>query len=130
MVQLFCIGNFMFLFSRLFNLPQYNAAFGFNSSNVAVGLINFSYGYQAFANVLQFVTNSILRKFEYTADGYALSHGLDKLEHALVKMQVSNVSNLNPDRFFSGYHFAHPSLYERIKRLKDFVADLVKTKAE
>eukprot|EP00026_Physarum_polycephalum_P007646 Phypoly_transcript_07711.p1 GENE.Phypoly_transcript_07711~~Phypoly_transcript_07711.p1 ORF type:complete len:428 (+),score=23.67 Phypoly_transcript_07711:127-1410(+) len=111
-MQLVFVGNFIFLFSRVVSLPEFYASFGFSVADAGIGLVLFSYLYSTFANFLKFVTNLFRRRFEYEADAYALSLGLD-LRRALVHMHGAT-NNVLPDPFYSVYHFAHPSLSERL----------------
>lgn len=111
-MQLVFVGNFIFLFSRVVALPEFYLNFGFRKADAGIGLVLFSYLYSTFANFLKFVTNLFRRRFEYEADSYALALGLD-LRKALVHMHGVS-SHVQPDPFFSVYHFAHPSLSERL----------------
>jgi STE24 endopeptidase len=66
-----------------------------------------------------FVFNAISRIFEYQADSFALHHGKGALlKDALVKLLVENKSNMNPDWLFSMLNYSHPTVAERIQRLR------------
>lgn len=110
-MQLVFVGNFIFLFSRVVSLPEFYQSFGFKSPDAGVGLVLFSYLYSTFANFLKFVTNLFRRRFEYEADSYAMSLGLD-LRKALIHMHHG--ASAHPDPFYSVYHFPHPCLSERL----------------
>jgi len=119
--ELVFIGNFIFLFSRVVNLPSFYVSFGFSRPDAAIGLVLFSYLYSTFANFLRFVTNLVRRRFEYAADAYAISQGLHVRE-ALIKMHGAvTVSHALPDPLYSLYYFAHPPLSERIVWIDHFV---------
>jgi STE24 endopeptidase len=40
------------------------------------------------------------------------------LQQALIKLQVGNLGNMNPDWLFSEYHYSHPPLVERLHALR------------
>ena len=69
--------------------------------------------------VLQFLLTLNTRKNEFQADAFAvnLGHG-SKLTSALVKLQIENLSNMNPDRLYSAYHYSHPPLVERLSAIE------------
>lgn len=112
-MQLVFVGNFIFLFSKVVSLPAFYASFGFDTPDAGIGLVLFSYLYSTFANFLKFVTNLFRRRFEYEADTYALALGFD-LRKALIHLHGPASKSILPDPFFSVYHFAHPSLSERL----------------
>jgi STE24 endopeptidase len=60
------------------------------------------------------------RLFEFQADAFAKSLGYGKLlESGLIKIHVKNLGNLNPDKWYSAWHYSHPPLVERLKALED-----------
>lgn len=40
------------------------------------------------------------------------------LQQALIKLQVGNLGNMNPDHLYSEYHYSHPPLVERLHALR------------
>lgn len=59
------------------------------------------------------------RKNEYEADAYAAGFGLgDSLISGLKKLSVEALSNLNPDPWNVFIYYSHPTLLQRIERLK------------
>jgi len=58
------------------------------------------------------------RKFEFEADAFANKLGMkEELKEGLVKIHLENLGNLNPDPWFSTYHYSHPPLVERLRAL-------------
>lgn len=71
--------------------------------------------WQPVNQVLQFVLTLNTRKNEFQADAFAVKLGYaEKLSSALVKLQIENLSNMNPDSLYSAYHYSHPPLVERL----------------
>eukprot|EP01111_Echinosteliopsis_oligospora_P017936 TRINITY_DN7976_c0_g1_i1.p1 TRINITY_DN7976_c0_g1~~TRINITY_DN7976_c0_g1_i1.p1 ORF type:complete len:413 (-),score=48.58 TRINITY_DN7976_c0_g1_i1:126-1364(-) len=117
-IQMAFLGNFIFLFSRVVDLPGFYSNFGFEVVDPSIGLVLFSYLYSTFANFFTFLTNVFRRRFEYEADAYATAAGLD-IKGALVTM-CSHSSHVLPDPLYSLYHFSHPPLSERIAWLNHY----------
>ena len=66
------------------------------------------------------VISAISRRFEYAADLFAvqvLGTGVH-LSRALVKLAEKNLSNLTPHRWYSTFHYSHPTLLERLRALE------------
>ncbi|KAL6064906.1 Ste24 endopeptidase [Balamuthia mandrillaris] len=106
-IQLLSLATFIFLFSRVVYMPEFYASFGFSKPDAAIGLVLFSYIYSSFANLLHWLTNSINRRFEFSADAYAIEN----------------------DPCYAHYHYSHPSLVERlecIERLTNSAASMEK----
>ena len=66
------------------------------------------------------IMNSISRTDEREADSYAaeLVGNTEDLSSALKKLSKDNLSNLNPHRLYSLFHYSHPPLSERLASLK------------
>ncbi len=66
------------------------------------------------------IMNSISRADEKEADDYAtkLSRNTEDLSAALKKLSTDNLSNLNPHRLYSLFHYSHPPLLERLVYLE------------
>jgi len=116
-VQAIFVGNFITLFSSIIKLNKFYTSFSFEAPDPSVGFILFSYSYGSFASFLSTLVNLMSRSFEYSADQFALSNGLD-MKQALTKLHALNIANIASDRFYSIYHYSHPSLSERLERLQ------------
>ena len=58
---------------------------------------------------------ALSRKFEYQADNFAKNLGYKKfLKSGLIKINVENLGNMNPDPLYSAWHHSHPTLVERL----------------
>jgi STE24 endopeptidase len=62
--------------------------------------------------------NVLSRRFEFQADRFAKTLGYAApLRTGLIKLQLENLGNMNPDPIYSAYHFSHPPLVERLGAL-------------
>ncbi len=81
--------------------------------------------------ILQFVAGIVMfpmtplahmlsRRFEREADDFAvaLCGGSDALSRALIKLSADNLSNLHPHPLYAFFHYSHPPVQERVKRLR------------
>ena len=62
------------------------------------------------------------RKHEYEADRFAVDamDGSQELTTGLVELSKDNLSNLTPHKWYSFYHYTHPTLVERIAAAKTY----------
>ena len=113
-------GVILFLLSLLLNNTSVAEALGANQASFHLGLIAFSVLFTPISLILGIFMNMMSRKNEYQADAYAASFGLsDQLIGGLKKLSVKSLSNLNPDPLYVFYHYSHPTLLQRIKKLKE-----------
>lgn len=77
----------------------------------------------SFTFFLSPVTNKLSRKHEFEADKYAtdLTGESSSLSGALLTLSRDNLSNLTPNSAYSAYHYSHPPVTERVKKLKQNV---------
>merc|ERR1711934_495004 len=60
----------------------------------------------------------LYRSFEFQADGFAAKMGrAPQLCSGLFQIHEENKGDLNPDTWYSWYHFSHPPLVERLRAL-------------
>lgn len=67
------------------------------------------------------VSNSVLRKFEYEADEFAVKSTGDKLSfiNSLEKLSKINLADKNPHWLIEFIFYSHPSIEKRIKRINE-----------
>ena len=66
------------------------------------------------------ITNVFSRKFEYEADRFAKTYySGQKLIDALVKLSVKSLSNLRPHPLYVFFNYSHPTLLQRMEKLKE-----------
>lgn len=103
-----------YVFSSALTNEALYASFGFASKPTLIGLFLF---FQAIWSPIDKVLSVLItvwtRHNEFEADAYATDLGYaEDLGRGLVKLGVENLSNPNPDRLYSWYHYSHPPLAE------------------
>ena len=93
----------------------FNVAFKFPPGEIAPSFLLFA----LLSGVVTFwfapLGNLLSRKYEYEADAFARDAigGAGPMIGALRKLAQKNLTNLTPHRWFSGFHYSHPTLVER-----------------
>ena len=81
--------------------------------------ILFQYIYIPVEQILSFFMNVNSRIMEFQADEFSAKLGYAKLLiSSLRKMAVENKSDMNPDPWYSTFHYSHPPFLERIATLQ------------
>jgi len=108
-----------FLFGQFMYWDRMYTDFGFSSKPTLIGLlIFFQFILSPINHVLSFLMNILSRKHEFQADAFAKKLGYSKeLSSGLIKLNVENLGNMNPDSWYSTYHYSHPPLLERLKAI-------------
>jgi len=77
------------------------------------------------------VFNYFSRRHENEADrfSYKLTGNTDGMISALVKLSKDNLSNLHPHPLYALFHYSHPPVLERIRRIKELVNLTAKTQS-
>lgn len=69
-------------------------------------------------NPVEFIINTISRKFEFESDKYAVKiTNKESMIEALKKLVKINLSNLNPHPIYSKFKYTHPPPVERIEAI-------------
>ena len=68
------------------------------------------------------VFHYVSRKHEIESDRYAfeMTGNAESMISALVKLSKDNLSNLHPHPLYALFHYSHPPVLERIRRIKDW----------
>lgn len=95
--------------------PWFNTAFGFPPDQMAPSFLLFGLLSGAVTFWFAPLGNLLSRKHEYEADAFARNAmgGAQSMIGALRKLAQKNLTNLTPHRWFSGFHYSHPTLVER-----------------
>lgn len=113
-------GILLFILSYFIQSTDLAKALGASVSSFHIGIIAFSLLFTPISIFTGFVMNFISRKNEYEADAYAASLGLEEsLISGLKKLSVKSLSNLNPDYLNVYMYYSHPTLLQRIEKLKN-----------
>lgn len=113
-------GLLLFIFSLLVSSPALSEALGVNVPKFHIGLIAFGILYSPLSTLTGILMNLLSRKNEYEADEFANSFGLgEHLINGLKKLTRKNLSNLTPHPAYVFFHYSHPTLLQRIKRIQD-----------
>jgi STE24 endopeptidase len=111
-------GIVLYVFSLLVGSEALSGALGVNEAKFHIGLVAFGLLYTPLSFVIGIAMNILSRKNEYEADAYAKSFGWSKdLIMALKKLSVKSLSNLTPHPAYVFFHYSHPTLLQRIKKL-------------
>ena len=113
--------GFMFFTLSLFiqNVGLFEA-FGMEHLSIYAGLVFFGFLYSPISILLSVAGNVFSRKYEYQADGYAVSttaKGRDLIT-ALKKLCLANLSNLTPHPLQVFLQYSHPPVLKRIEAIK------------
>lgn len=110
-------------FAYLFKYdPLYRAVgFGAGERPVLVGLLLIvSYVLGAYNAIISFGMTIVSRTFEYQADAFAKNLGYSKeLAKALIKLNIDNLGFPVYDWMYSAWNHSHPTLLQRMERLKE-----------
>jgi STE24 endopeptidase len=118
-ISVILTGIMLFLFSLVAGNPALSAAMGASSASFHIGLVVFGILYSPLSLATGLVTNYISRKNEFEADRYAGDYyDGESLATALKKLSVKNLSNMLPHPAYVFFHYSHPPLLQRLKKLK------------
>jgi STE24 endopeptidase len=111
---------FMFaIFGYLVASPELSQAMGGSVPSFHLGMFAFMMLYSPISLILGILTSVLSRKNEYEADAFAAKHGLgDALCSALKKISSEALSNLQPHPAFVFLKYSHPTLLQRIRKIK------------
>ncbi len=112
-------GLLLFILSFFLNSADISLAMGSYIPSFHLGIIAFSLLFTPISIITGLLINMLSRKNEYEADEYASSFGYgDFLISGLKKLSVKSLSNLNPDPLNVFFYYSHPTLLQRINKIK------------
>ena len=113
-------GIMLYLFSLFVAVPELSQALGGETASFHIGLIAFTILYAPLSMLLGIFTNIFSRKNEYQADAYAAGHlGSEPLVSGLKKLSKNSLSNLTPHPLYVFFHYSHPPLLQRIRKMRE-----------
>ncbi|KAF0705389.1 Aste57867_7056 [Aphanomyces stellatus] len=116
--QIYLVAMFA-VFGRCMHDRNLFASFGFYGGHplpIVVGLTLFlTTVWAPVDKVLSYALTAHSRANEFEADAFAVDLGYgEPLQSGLTKISLENLSNMNPDKLYSAYHYIHPPLAERL----------------
>lgn len=113
-------GFTLYLLALFIDNPLLSSALSIHKPSFHIGLITFGILYTPISSITHLGTNYLSRKFEYQADLYAKTHfSAIALISSLKKLSRNSLSNLTPHKYYVNYHYSHPTLLQRVLKLKD-----------
>ncbi len=111
-------GFTLYLFSLFVDNPQLSQALGADQPSFHLGLIAFGIIFSPVSTILGLGSAALSRRNEFQADAFAAEYSNpQKLGSALIKLSVKSLSNLTPHPLYVFFHYSHPPLLERLKKL-------------
>ncbi|MDA3928878.1 MAG: M48 family metallopeptidase, partial [Prolixibacteraceae bacterium] len=112
-------GIMLYIFGLFVSSPQLSIALGVEEPTFHIGLIAFGILYTPLSFIIGMGMNVLSRKNEYQADAFAASFGFaNDLSSSLKKLSVKSLSNLTPHPLYVFFHYSHPTLLQRINKMK------------
>ncbi|MBN1184561.1 MAG: M48 family metallopeptidase [Bacteroidales bacterium] len=112
-------GLTLYILSLLIENPLLSSALGAKQTSFHLGLITFGILYSPISTLLGLGLNMVSRKNEYEADRYANTYYKgEKLISALKKLSKKSLSNLTPHPLYVFFHYSHPTLLQRIQKIR------------
>jgi STE24 endopeptidase len=110
----------LFIFGLALNIPEISQALWAKESNFWVWAVAFWILFTPISIFLWIFWNILSRKNEYEADNFAKENYEAKyLIEALKKLSKNNLSNLKPHPVYEFFHYSHPTVLKRIKKLEE-----------
>ena len=83
-----------------------------------LAMISFGILYSPLSLLFGVGMNGLSRMNEYQADRFAAEeYGGEFLSSALKKLSISNLSNLTPHPLYVFFHYSHPTLLSRLRKI-------------
>lgn len=110
----------LYIFSLVSGYPAFAQALGSEIPSFHLAIISFGILYSPLSLIFGISLHYISRKNEYQADHFAAEKYEGKyLASALKKLSVNNLSNLTPHPTHVFFHYSHPTLLQRLKKLAE-----------
>jgi STE24 endopeptidase len=117
-ISIFQTALTLYLFSLFVGMNSFAVALGGTEASFHLGLIAFGILYSPISTLLGLGTNLISRRNEYQADRFAReNYNAENLISALKVLSKTNLSNLTPHPAYVFFHYSHPPLIQRIRKL-------------
>ncbi len=108
----------LFVFSLVSSNPAFAKVLGSDVPGFHLAIISFGILYSPLSMVIGLGLNYHTRMNEYEADRFAAEkYDGEHLASALKKLSVNNLSYLTPHPAYVFFHYSHPTLLQRLKKL-------------
>ena len=117
------MGAAFYFFSLSYGEKNLYSAFGFDdperpTATIIALMLFFQTLWAPVDKILSFVLTIVSRHNEFAADRFSVDHGMSRnLQSGLCKIHLENLGAMNPDPWYSTYHYSHPPLVERLKAM-------------
>ena len=116
--SIFQIGFMLFCLSLFVFNEDLSKALGGKQLSIHLNLIAFGLLFSPVSIISGLLMSLISRKNEFEADEFAAkTYSANSLAVALKKLSVDNLSHLTPHPLYVFFHYSHPPVLERLKRL-------------
>ena len=108
-----------YVVAKFLNWSLLYRTFGFQESNVYVGLFLIGAFISLIGYFAQPLESAVSRRFEREADDFVLGlmETAEPMRSALKRLAADNLANLSPHPIYAWFYYSHPPLVERIERL-------------
>jgi STE24 endopeptidase len=108
-----------YVVAKFLNWSLLYRTFGFQESNVYVGLFLIGAFISLVGYFAQPLESAVSRRFEREADDFVLGlmETAEPMRSALKRLAADNLANLSPHPLYAWFYYSHPPLVERIERL-------------
>lgn len=108
----------LYVFSLVSSNPAFAKVLGSDVPGFHLSIISFGILYSPLSLLFGLGLNYRTRMNEYQADRFAAEkYNGEYLAAALKKLSVNNLSNLTPHPVYVFFHYSHPTLLQRLKKL-------------
>lgn len=112
-------GIMLYILSIFLSSSELSYALGGTENKFHLGVIAFSILYTPVSEFIGIFMNILSRKFEYQADNFAKSFGLEnELVSGLKNLSKNSYSNLSPHPLYVFVNYSHPPIKDRINNLR------------
>lgn len=112
-------GIMLYILSLFLSNTYLSVALGGTENKFHLGIIAFSILFSPISEFIDVFMNMLSRKFEYQADDFAKSFGLEnELVSGLKNLSKNSYSNLTPHPLYVFTNYSHPPIKDRIENLR------------
>jgi STE24 endopeptidase len=113
------MGLMLYLMSWFIGNSEFSYVLGASQPSFHLNLLCFAMLYSPVSEATGLLMNYVSRRHEYEADRYAsTTYKGEMLLQALKKLSANNLTNLNPHPAYVFVHYSHPTLLQRMNRLR------------